>query len=186
MSSTRHTPDSRTPATVDPSPPRVRPEETKSQSPQAFTQVELMWDEGKIERWIRFGHPVDDRILDRQRRVLVFAPGSIFAFVRWQSNAFGTVLSRIDILRARLPHEAMTSIGFLRPGGEILLRMSGWPKVQRVLQLIDAIEQAGFDPTDMCSDHWRHIHNRLSANQNPRDYTKERHALWLKRKALSP
>ena len=96
------------------------------------------------------------------------------------------MLSRIDILRALLPHEAATSIGFLRPGGEILLRMSGWPKVQRVLQLIDAIEQAGFNPTNVCPDHWRHIHNRLSANQDPRDYTKERHALWLKRKTLSP
>jgi hypothetical protein len=158
----------------------------ESISPNVLTQVELLWDEGKIERWIRFGHPADDKIIDRQRRVLSFTPDSIFAFVRWQSNDFGTVLSRIDILRALQPHEAMTSIGFMRPGGEILLRMSGWPKVQRVLQLIDAIEQVGFDPADICSDHWRHIHNRLSANQEPREYTKERHALWFKRKALSP
>jgi hypothetical protein len=154
-------------------------------SPNVLTQVELLWDEGKIERWIRFGHPTDDKIIDRQRRVLSFAPDGIFAFVRWQSNDFGTVLSRIDVLRALLPHEAVTSIGFLRPGGEILLRMSGWQKVQRVLQLIDAIEQDGFDPADICPDHWRHIHNRLSANQEPRGYTKERHAVWLKRKALS-
>jgi len=152
----------------------------------ALTQVKLMWDEGKIERWIRFGHPVDDAIVDRQQRVLFFAPGSIFAFVRWQANDFGTVLSRIDILRALLPHEACTSIGFVRPGGEILLRISGWPKVQRVLQLIDAIEQADFDPADICPDHWRHIHNRLSANEEPRAYTKERHGLWLRRKALCP
>lgn len=155
-------------------------------SPLTSTQVELMWDEGKVERWICFGRPVDDRIIDRQRRVLSFAPGSIFAFVRWQSNAFGTVLSRIDVLRALEPHEAMTSIGFMRPGGELLLRMSGWPKVQRALQLIDAIEQAGFDPADICPDHWRHIHNRLSANQEPRDYTKQRHAVWIARKALLP
>lgn len=154
--------------------------------PLDLTQVELTWDEGKIERWIRFGHPADNRIIDRQRCVLSFTPGSIFAFVRWQSNAFGTVLSRIDILRARLPQEAMTSIGYVRPGGEILLRMSGWPKVQRVLQLIDAIEQAGFDPADICPDHWRHIHNRFCANQKPRDYTKERHAIWLARKVLPP
>jgi hypothetical protein len=154
--------------------------------PNVLTHVELTWDEGKIERWIRFGQPVDDKIIDRQRRVLSFAPGSIFAFVRWQSNDFGTVLSRIDILRALQPHETMTSIGFMRPGGEILLRMSSWPKVQLVLQHIDAIERAGFDPVDVCPDHWRHIHNRLSANQEPRDYIRERHAVWLARKALSP
>lgn len=166
--------------------PSVSSRDTERASPPVLTQVELMWDEDKIERWIAFGRPVDDRIIDRQRRVLFFAPASVFAFVRWQSNAYGTVLSRIDILRAREPHEAMTSIGYLRPGGEILLRMTGWPKVQRVLQAIATIEQAGFDPADICPDHWRHMHNRLSANQEPRDYTQERHAVWLARKALLP
>ncbi|MBS1834393.1 MAG: DUF2840 domain-containing protein [Acidobacteria bacterium] len=151
-----------------------------------LTHVELLYQEAKIERWIRFGYPAQDRIVDGWRRVVSFAPGSIFAFVRWQSNDFGTVLSRIDILRALEAHEAMTTIGFLRPGGEILLRMSGWPKVQRVLQLIDTLEQDGFDPATICPDHWRHIHNRLSANQEPRDYTRERHTTWLARKDLLP
>ena len=150
-----------------------------------LTQVELTWDEGRIERWIRFGHPINDQILDRQRRLLFFAPGSVFAFVRWTGNEFGTVLSRVDILRALLPREASTSIGFMRPGGEILLRIAGWPKVQRVLEVIDAIEQHGFDPADICPDHWRHIHNRFAAGHEPRVYTAERHAIWLKRQALS-
>ena len=154
-------------------------------SPHGLTQVELLWDEGRIERWIRFGHPVDEQIVDRQRRILFFAPDSVFAFVRWQSNEFGTVLSRIDILRALLPQKAMTSIGFLRPGGEILLRMSSWPKVRRVLQEIDAIEQGGFDPADICPDHWQHIHNRLSAGEEPRRYTRERHAVWLQRRKIA-
>lgn len=150
------------------------------------TEVELWWEEERRERWIRFGHPVDDRIIDAKRRILSFPPGSVFAFVRWQANDFGTILSRIDILRALEPHEAVTSIGYLRPGGEVLLRASGWPKVARVLDEIDGIERAGFDPADICPDHWRHIHNRLAANQTPRTYTPERHTLWLKRKALQP
>jgi len=160
--------------------------EPQCEDTSALTEVELLWDEGRIERWIRFGYPLGDRILDAQRRVLSFAAGSIFAFVRWQANDFGTVLSRIDILRAQFPHEACTSIRFVRPGGEVLLRQSSWPKVERVLQLIDAIERSGFDPTEICPDHWRHSHNRLSANQEPRTYTSERHALWLKRRDLSP
>ncbi len=165
--------------------PHHRSGTTPQSSPLGLTQVELLWDEGKIARWIRFGRPVDSRIIDRQRSVLFFAPGSIFAFVRWQSNDFGTVLSRIDILPALDPQEAMTSIGFMRPGGEILLRMSGWPKVQQVLQAIDGIEQAGFEAADVCPDHWRHVHNRLSVGQRPREYTKERHAVWFSRRALS-
>jgi hypothetical protein len=98
------------------------------------TTVELLWLEKRIENRIRFGHPVSEQILNRSRRVLSFAPGSIFAFVRWTSNEFGTVLSRVDILRAAIPGQRYSTIPWISPGGEILLRLSGWPKVERVLQ----------------------------------------------------
>src|SRR5580704_13065646 len=65
-----------------------------------LTHVELFWLEKRIENWIRFGHAAEEQILDKRRRILSFAPGSIFAFVRWASNDFGTIISRIDILRA--------------------------------------------------------------------------------------
>ena len=68
-------------------------------SADTFTQVELIWIEKRIEHWIRFGRDVAEQILDRRRRVFSFAPNSIFAFVRWAANDFGTVASRIDILR---------------------------------------------------------------------------------------
>jgi hypothetical protein len=152
----------------------------------ALTEVELIWDEDRIERWVRFGRPVDERIIDRQRRVFFFAAGSIFAFVRWQANDYGTVQSRIDILRTCSTNEPITKIGFVRPGAEILLRISTWPKVQRVLQEIDAIERAGFDPVDTCLDHWRHVHNRLTAGQEPRAYARERHDIWLRRRDFAP
>lgn len=32
-------------------------------------------------------------------------------------------------------------------------RLSGWPKVERVLQLIDAVEVLGIDPADVAPDH---------------------------------
>ena len=116
-----------------------------------LTHVELIWLEKQIEHWIRFGRDVAEQILDRRRRILSFAPGSIFAFVRWAANDFGTVVSRIDILRAVAPGEAYSTLPFVRPGGEILLRISGWPKVERVLQAIDAVEQLGIDPADAAS-----------------------------------
>lgn len=74
----------------------VRP----SSPPGRLTEVELVWREKQIEHWIRFGHAVHEQILDRRRRVLSFPAGAVFAFVRWASNGFGTVVSRIDILRA--------------------------------------------------------------------------------------
>ena len=75
-----------------------------------LTHVELIWFERRIEHWIRFGRDVAKKILDRRRRVLSFAPGSVFAYVRWASNDFGTVVSRIDILRAVAPGEAFSTI----------------------------------------------------------------------------
>lgn len=149
-----------------------------------LTEVDLLWDEGRLERWIRFGHPVGDRILDTQKRTLFFPADAIFCFVRWQANDFGTILSRIDVLRACHPFEACTRIGSVRPGADILLRLSGWPKVERALQIIDILEKSGFDPADICPDHWRHVHNRLSAGEPPRLYSPERHAIWLQRQKV--
>ena len=152
--------------------------------PDNLTHVELIWIEEQIEHWIRFGHDVAEQILDRRRRVLSFAPNSVFAYVRWAANDYGTVVSRIDILRAVAPGEPCSTVAYVRPGGEILLRVSGWPKVERVLQAIDAVEAACIDPAEACPDHWRHVHNRIAAGELTRPYTVERHAAWLKRQAL--
>ena len=62
-----------------------------------------------------------EKVLDRRRRIVSFAPGSIFAFVRWASNDYGTVISRVDIVRSVAPGEAFSTLPFVRPGGDILL-----------------------------------------------------------------
>ena len=149
-----------------------------------LTKVELYWLEGEIERWIRFGHVAEEQILDRRRRVLGFAPGAIFAFVRWASNDYGTLISRIDILHAVPRGAACSSVPCVTPGGESLLRASGWPKVERVLQAIDAIEQLGVDPVDACPDHWRQLHNRLASGEPPSVYTADRHRAWVLRRRI--
>jgi hypothetical protein len=161
----------------------TKPHSPVSSTPQ-LTQVDLLWIEGKIERWIRFGRRADDHIVDRQRRIASFAPGSIFAFVRWASNDFGTLVSRIDIVRAVAAGESFTALPFVRPGGEILLRIHGWPKVERVLQLIDTVEAIDVDPADASPDYWRHVHNRLTARDEPRPYDRACHAAWLSRRRL--
>ncbi|MGD9656992.1 MAG: DUF2840 domain-containing protein [Methylocystis sp.] len=150
-----------------------------------LTEVELYFLKGKIERWIRFGAPVSERTLDRRRRIASFAPGSIFAFVRWASNGYGTLVSRIDILRACDSGEAYSTVPGVKPGAEILLRTHGWDKVQRVLRAIDAAEALGLSPQDICPDHWRHIHNRLAAGLPARPYSQARHQAWLLRKKVT-
>ena len=149
-----------------------------------LTRVELTWMEGRTEYWIRFGHEAGTQLLDRSRRVVSFRPGAVFAFVRWAANDYGTVSSRIDIVRAVGAGEPFTTLPFVRPGGEILLKIEGWPKVSQVLVAIDATEAAGVDPCDAAPDHWRHVANRIAAGHQPRPYTLERHRAWLKRREI--
>lgn len=151
-----------------------------------LTHVELLWLEKRIENWIRFGRHAEEQILDKRRRILSFSPGSIFAFVRWTSNDFGTVISRIDIVRAVPSGQRCATVPYVRPGGDILLRLSGWPKVERVLQIVDAVEALNVDPADAAPDYWHHVHNRLSVNEQPRSYTRSRHQAWLHRRRIAP
>jgi hypothetical protein len=151
-----------------------------------LTHVELRWVKKRIENWIRFGRTAEEHVIDQQRRLVSFAPGSIFAFIRWAANDYGTVASRIDILRTVGPGERYSTVPYVRPGGESLLRLAGWPKVEKVLQAIDAVEALGIHPADVAPDHWRQVHNRLSVGERPRPYTVSRHQAWLRRRKVWP
>jgi Protein of unknown function (DUF2840) len=151
-----------------------------------LTHVELLWLEKRIERWIRFGRIAEEHVISRSRRVASFAPGSIFACVRWAANDYGTTVSRIDILRAVSGGQSYSIVPYVRPGAEILLRISGWSKVERVLQAIDAVEALKIDPAEVCPDHWLHLHNRIVAGEEPHPYTPERHNAWLVRSNVKP
>jgi hypothetical protein len=165
-------------------PPRSVP--TSHRRGVALTLVELTWIEKRIEHWLRFGRRAEEKILDRRRSISSFTPGSIFGFVRWASNDYGTVVSRMDIVRAVEPGQRYQTLPFVRPGGEILLRVDSWPKVERALQAVDAIEALAIDPADAAPEYWRHLHNRLAADHVPRAYSREQHVAWLKRRSVTP
>lgn len=155
--------------------------------PAPFTTlVELTFDKRKVERWIRFGRKSYEQIIDRRRSLVGFAPESVFAFVRWAAGEHGTVISRIDIVRAVRRGEPFQTLPFVRPGGDILLKVESWRQVEGVLQAIDAIERLGIDPAAVSPDHWRHVHNRIAASQEPRAYTPDQHRAFLLRRKVEP
>lgn len=152
---------------------------------EGWTRVDLIHRPGEVEHWVRFGHAVAETIVDRRRRALWFRPGAVVAFVRWQSNAFGTVTSRIDILIAAIVGQPLSTVPGVTPGGTLLLRLTGWPTVARALAEIDAVDALSLEPADICPDHWRQVHHHLAARSTPRAYTPTRHRAWLLRLAAS-
>ncbi|MER9428819.1 DUF2840 domain-containing protein [Mesorhizobium sp. M0408] len=167
--------------------PRVRGAFPASDhAPDTLVHVELTWIEKRQENWIRFGTHAHEQIVDRRRRILSYRPGAVFAFVRWAANDFGTIISRIDIVRAVARGEAYQTLPFVRPGGDILLKVESWPKVERVLQAIDAIQRLGIEPESVSPDHWRHIHNRITAGHEPHAYTLDHHRAALLRRRTEP
>jgi hypothetical protein len=152
---------------------------------RTLTWADLAWYEGRLQWWIRFGRIRDVQVHDRRRRRVGFAADDVFAYVRWRAGERGTVQSRIDILRVVRTDEPLSTLPGVAPGGEILLHLSAWPRVRYALAAIDGVEQAGVDPADAAPDHWRHVHNRLSAGLEPRSYTPLRHRAWRLRAELA-
>jgi hypothetical protein len=143
-----------------------------------LTHVELTIVPKKVEHWLRFGDPIERTVINRIRTVASFKPGQVFAFVRWACRNNETIISRLDIVRTVDRGEAYQTLPFVRPGGEILLRVDNWSKVEKVFQAIDAIQSIGIYPPDVSPAYWRHVHNRLAANQEPRQYSQTQHRAW--------
>jgi hypothetical protein len=151
-----------------------------------LTWVDLTWRAGEVEQWIRFGRASAEQVLSRQVRRLGFAPDRVFGLVRWAANNVGTVMSRLDILRAARTNEAVSTVPGVTPGGVSLLRLSGWPRVKAALEAIDAVEALGLVPADIAPAYWRQVHHRLSAGLPFRAYEPLRHRAWLLRQQVQP
>jgi hypothetical protein len=160
---------------------RQHPHDRTIDAAPGHTHVDVLWIRQRVENRVRFGRIEQRHVIDRHWRVVSFAPDSIFAFLRWASNAYGTAYSQIDILRAVAPGEGYVTAPHVHPGGDSLLHISGWPKVEKVLHAIEVVEALGIDPADVAPDYWRHVHNRLSAGDRPQSYTRTRHRAWLRR-----
>lgn len=147
-------------------------------------RVSLAYVEHRVNLYLRFGQPVREVVLDRWRRVAMFAPGAICCRIKWIGNDYGTALWQLMVLQAPMPFDDMQRVGGITPGARILLRADGEDRVKAVLAAIDAIDQAGIEPCAVAPIYWRMLGNRLAARRSLPVYTAERHAAHLARGAL--
>lgn len=151
-------------------------------------RVSLAFVEHRVNVYLRFGRPVREVVLDRWRRVAMFAPGAVCCRIKWLGNDYGTALWQLMVLQAPTPLDDMQQdvqrIAGVLPGARILLRADGETGVKAVLSAIDAIELSGIDPCEVAPIYWRTVGNRMAARQPLPVYTAERHAAHLARGAL--
>jgi len=151
---------------------------------ESLTRVLLVYIEQHLNVYLRFGRPVRTVQLDRWRRCAVLAPGAIFCRTRWEANDYGTTRWQLMVLQACTPLRGMQSVPGIHPGARILLHAEGERQVRDVLARIDSIEAQGIDADDVPPAYWLTLGNRLAARWPLPDYTADRHAAWLKGRAL--
>ena len=148
-----------------------------------LTRVSLIFEAKRLNAWLRFGRPTAIRNVDAVLRHAYFAPGSVFAYVRWAANDYGTRDWTLTVLRACQPGERVQRIRGVNPGAESLLRVANEPKVLRALGLVDAIEAAHLRAEDVNPVYWGVAHDRLAANLEVRVYGSAEHGAFLQRAA---
>lgn len=148
-------------------------------------RVSLAFVEHRVNVWLRFGQPVRETVLDRWRRVATFEPNAVCCRVKWIGNDYGTALWQLMVLQAPMSFDGSQRVSGVTPGARSLLRADGEQQVKAVLEVIDTIEALGIDPAVVAVTYWRTIGNRLAARQPLPDYTTERHAAHLARRALT-
>ncbi|MHA1599428.1 MAG: DUF2840 domain-containing protein [Alphaproteobacteria bacterium] len=146
---------------------------------EPFTRVEIAFYPEYLNHWLRFGHPDEQRDLDRRRSLALFKPGRVFGYVRWRANEYGTQEWRFTVVQTAAPSLLLSRIEGVTPGGEVLLLATGNAKVKRALLQIDALEGEGFEPVEVSPAYYRHVHNRITAGQPIRAYSMAQHEAHL-------
>ena len=151
---------------------------------QSLTRVALVFVPDERNVWLRFGRPAHETIIDAQRRTAEFASGAVFCRIRWESNAYGTVLWQLSVMQAAGRGEVQQRVIGIVPGAMLLLHVGTAGKVQAALRLIDAIEATRIELAEVAPSYWRMVHNRLAARVEVPPYTPERHGAYLLRRSL--
>jgi hypothetical protein len=147
--------------------------------------VSLVFIPQRKNVYLRFGHPIQQRHLNRPYRSVYFGPGQVFCRIWWEGNAYGTTRFELAILQAQGPLQIVQKVYGIAPGASILLRVAGDGQVRRVLRLIDVVRAQQIDPASVSPRFWRVVQNRLATRGEPPVYTPARHVAKVWRDTIA-
>jgi hypothetical protein len=124
-------------------PPRARRPAPIAPS-DSLTHVELTWIEKRIENWIRFGQEVRDRCSTAAAVSSPIVPAASSPSSAGRPTTSARSFAHRHRARGRTGR-TLSDSALRAPGGDILLKIEGWPKVEQVLRHIDAVEAIGID-----------------------------------------
>lgn len=120
---------------------------------QCLTKVEILFQEGKLNYRLLFGHPVEvcekEFVFGRiTRKTAYFKPGDVFAIDLWRRNRFGTSAWAVYVLQAAAPGEVAVPVPQVSPAAKVLLEAVGQERARQALRLIREIEER-VDPSEL-------------------------------------
>ena len=133
-----------------------------------YTLVQLHFVRGIINHRLRFGQPETKTELDKYRSLASFPEGSIFGYIRWRANEYGTIEWRTYVLKAQ-SGGYISHVGGISPAVKILMSAQGKPAVQRCLKALDKLEkEAGGTLDNVPESYWSGFNNALLLRKSPR------------------
>lgn len=136
----------------------------------SHTVVQLHFVRDLINHRIRFGQPVSITKLDKYRSIASFSTGSIFGYIRWRANEYGTQDWRVYVLKAQ-SEGYLSQVTGVSPAVKSLLNVQGKPAVKRCLLALGRLEkQAGGALENVPESYWPCFNNALLLRKAPRHF----------------
>ena len=134
----------------------------------SYTLVQLHFVRGMINHRLRFGQPEAKTKLDKYRAFATFSTGSIFGYIRWRANEYGTIDWRVYVLKAET-NGVFSQVSGVTPAVKILVSAQGKPAAKRCLSALDSLEkQAGGTLDAVPESYWPQFNNALLLRKSPR------------------
>ena len=143
------------------------------------TRVHLHYGRDFFNYYIRFGEPKYRDEYSGREAYEYFQKGVVFGYIRWKANEHGTQDWRFFVLRGGNKAAPLCKIPGVSPGAELLADIAGKERVHRFFKVIDQIEQAEIECSDVADWYWIQVSSRINTALNPLSYTPAQHRAWM-------